>query len=362
MNSRIHAEGAKSSSRIFARGERDPRLSRCGDHRGGFTLVELLVVIAIIGILIALLLPAIQAAREAARRMQCQNNLKQLGLAVQHYMDSRKCLPSLGYGVGWAPHPDRGLGIDQPGSFFYPLLYFMEQKALAELGSGVGYNVNNAILQNANKQRISTPLNVFFCPTRRAPGAAPTDDNHGFVRTPYLSATLTVTANHDYCANGGEVHTLSVSNPGPSRLASLTNWGWNINTDPDASGITNFHHQYKVREIIDGTSKTLLIGEKYLEPENYHSGKDWGDDEGPLVSDDGDIVRFAQVGSTYLTPQRDRSGNYTYYIFGSAHASTFNVVLCDGSVHAISYTVSENNFRRLCNRCDKKPFEDIPPI
>ena len=84
--------------------------------RKGFTLVELLVVIAIIGILIAPLLPAIKRAGEAARRMECQNHLKQLGLAMLNYTDSRKCFPSGGYGVPWAPHPDRGIGIDQPGT------------------------------------------------------------------------------------------------------------------------------------------------------------------------------------------------------------------------------------------------------
>jgi prepilin-type N-terminal cleavage/methylation domain-containing protein len=343
-----------------AGGSSGRRFSTNHSLRGGFTLVELLVVIAIIGILIALLLPAIQAAREAARRLECQNHLKQLGMAVHNYVESRRCLPSNGYGVGWAPHPDRGLGIDQPSSFFYPLLGFMELKALTKLGAGVGFNnMTDARLLNGNKQLISTPLNVFFCPTRRAPCASPTDDNHSFVRQPTLCARLDVTANHDYAANGGEVHNLSVRNPGTLPVA--IGWNWGINIKENASGITNFHYQYKLNEIKDGTSKTILIGEKSLEPDNYHSGKNWGDDEGPMVSDDGDTIRFADVGG-YLPPARDRAGYYTYYIFGSAHGTTFNIVLCDGSVQAINYNISEQNMRRLCNRCDRKPFESPSPF
>src|SRR5207247_3845548 len=104
--------------------------------RDGFTLVELLVVIAIIGVLVALLLPAVQAAREAARRMQCQNNLKQFGLAFQNHHDTIKHLPTNGYVCSCVGDPDLGFGIDQPGGWSFNILPFCEQKAIYDMAAG----------------------------------------------------------------------------------------------------------------------------------------------------------------------------------------------------------------------------------
>ena len=98
-----------------------------------FTLVELLVVITIIGILIALLLPAVQAAREAARMLQCQNNLKQISLAALDHEHINGWFPTGGWGYNWVGDPNRGFGRDQPGGFFYNCLPYMEQQALHDL-------------------------------------------------------------------------------------------------------------------------------------------------------------------------------------------------------------------------------------
>ena len=109
----------------------------CGQRarhaRFAFTLVELLVVIAIIGVLIALLLPAVQAAREAARRSQCQNHLKQIGLACQLHVDSLKHYPSNGWGYRWMGDPDRGFGEEQPGGWIYSVTPFLEQGSVQHL-------------------------------------------------------------------------------------------------------------------------------------------------------------------------------------------------------------------------------------
>jgi prepilin-type N-terminal cleavage/methylation domain-containing protein len=103
----------------------------------GFTLVELLVVIAIIGILVALLLPAVQMTREAARRMQCQNNLKQLSLGVINGEQTYRSYPSNGWGWQWVADPDRGYGVRQPGGWIFQILPFVEQETLQDMGKGL---------------------------------------------------------------------------------------------------------------------------------------------------------------------------------------------------------------------------------
>ena len=130
----------------------------------GFTLIELLVVIAIIAVLIALLLPAVQAAREAARRVQCTNNLKQMGLAAANYMDSNGCLPPTGTNTTYVPNDF---------SMKMRLLPFVEQRALFD-SFNMSYTYNNA----NNWTGTCTSVNAFLCPSdpykcNRAMGASP---------------------------------------------------------------------------------------------------------------------------------------------------------------------------------------------
>ena len=108
--------------------------------RAAFTLVELLVVIAIIGILVALLLPAIQAAREASRRTQCTNQLRQLAISFHNHHDTHKHLPTGGWRWTWLGYPEYGYGREQPGGWMYNILQFMEESALHDYGTGTDGN------------------------------------------------------------------------------------------------------------------------------------------------------------------------------------------------------------------------------
>jgi prepilin-type N-terminal cleavage/methylation domain-containing protein/prepilin-type processing-associated H-X9-DG protein len=356
---------AKSACRFYsdsnAAADRRSRGFRLG--HGGFTLVELLVVIAIIGILIAMLLPAIQAAREAARRMECQNHLKQIGLGVLNFNNAQKHFPSGGYGFKWAPHPDRGMGINQTGSWVFSILPFMESNSLTQYGKGVGAdNMLDTRLLEGNRALMGTPLSVLNCPTRRPSTTYPVSGNIDYVKTPKLCASLDVGARIDYAANSGEI----AINYGPGPVSLPYNPSTYSFPLPEwCSGVIWVHHQFRIIDIFDGTSKTYLAAEKFINPDHYRTGIDPGDDQGPYISDDRDLARFASYGANfgdYIAPMRDRAGVDNTWGFGSAHASTFNAVFCDGSVHPISYDISANNHRRLCNRADKSPFESPAPF
>ncbi len=135
------------------------QLTRCGKaQRRAFTLVELLMVIAIIGILVALLIPAINAAREAARRSQCQNNLRQIGVAVLNHESAVKHFPTGGWGQKFVGDADRGFNEQQPGPWCYTILPFLEEQAIFELGKGA----TGAPKRAAARQIMEAPIRCLL--------------------------------------------------------------------------------------------------------------------------------------------------------------------------------------------------------
>jgi len=310
-------------------------------QKHGFTLVELLVVIAIIGILIALLLPAVQAAREAARRLQCSNHLKQLGLAALQHHDMQGHFPTGGWGGLWVGDPDRGFGLSQPGGWIYNILPFMEQEAVREIGSGLSEADKNL----AAKTMIQTPLAPLNCPSRRASTLYPFyDDNCYFFNAPIVSEH----ALNDYAANAGDRDAYAYN--GPPDYSSGDDPSFNWPNQEEYTGICYLRSQVSVAHIRDGTNNTILIGEKYLVPDHYLDGRCIGDNRSMYAGHNWDTLRWGNH-TTQIVSQ-DTPGVVDYTIFGSAHPGGCNFVFCDGSVRALDYTIDGSTYRQLINRKD----------
>jgi prepilin-type N-terminal cleavage/methylation domain-containing protein len=312
----------------------------------GFTLVELLVVIAIIGILIALLLPAVQAAREAARRTQCKNNLKQLSLGVLVHVQVTKRFPTGGWGWHWVGDPDRGTGKRQPGGWMFNTLPYMEERNLHQQGSDRQPEVMSTRQLDGASYVTRSPISIINCPSRRRASPYPKPDDGTWVayNASRNSATANVAGRSDYAINAGD-QTTNQYFGGPETLVP-DNWtGWH-NTQA-LTGISFERSELSRSSVTDGTSKTILLGEKYLMPENYTNGLDGGDNETWCTGFNNDNFR---VGSA--TPLQDRSGYANYELFGSPHVAAVHISLCDGSVRGISYYVDKTVFRRLTHRRD----------
>jgi prepilin-type N-terminal cleavage/methylation domain-containing protein/prepilin-type processing-associated H-X9-DG protein len=335
-------------------------------RRNAFTLVELLVVIAIIGILVALLLPAIQAARESARRNQCKNNLKQLSLACLNHENTHKHLPTSGWGWRWQGESSRGYGIGQPGGWAFNILAYIEEPAVRDLLRGI--DSSNLELREAQMLKlVQSPLAAFNCPSRRPLQLYPFTHT-GSLAINCLSCranTGCVVMRGDYAGNGGNA--LPTGQTGPIDVGSVASFtGWITKTQ---NGVTFQRSMVRLAQITDGTSKTALIGEKYMNPNRYEDGSDLADDQNLFVGHDTDTIRYtgqrnptSQVAEAY-EPLQDLSGRDPPTVnlpgvgdqepgFGSAHSGSMNMAMCDGSVQSIEYEIEEIVYYRYGGRDD----------
>jgi prepilin-type N-terminal cleavage/methylation domain-containing protein/prepilin-type processing-associated H-X9-DG protein len=339
--------------------------------RRAFTLVELLVVITIIAILIALLLPAVQAAREAARLVQCKNQIRGLAQGCVNHENLWRHFPTGGWSFAWTGDPDRGTDWRQPGGWIYNVLPYIEQQAMHDMGigSGGGTGANNTDAKSvANMQRLAIPLGILYCPTRRQVKVYPWTSSGG-AGTNLRNAgpgKPTVVVRTDYAGNGGNQENndanakwnmvssqggpllaSEIDNP-PGVMTAVARQSFDIIAGY-AHGIFHTGSMIKLSDITDGASNTFLLGEKYLDPDHYFTGSDYGDNEDAYLGANQDNTRW-NVSTESLI--QDTPGVYYYRIFGSAHPNGFQMAMCDGSVQLMSYSLDKLTYSRLLHRSD----------
>ena len=314
-------------------------------NRRGFTLVELLVVIAIIGMMVGLLMPAVQQAREAARQAQCDNHLKQMGAAVQVHIAENGPFPTAGWNWIFTGDPDRGLGKGQPGSWHFSILPYVEQEALYMYSS-------NGDIDEPDKSKattvLQTALPIYYCPSRRACKVYPSANGSAVNYNACSTAAKT-----DYAGSQGGTW----SDPGSGRKGpgsygvANASFAWPEMTNT-GNGVIVCCSTLTSDDVTDGNTNTYLLGEKYLYPDEYE-GCSSADDNGIFTGLDVDNLRSVYTGNTH--PMQDRPGyDDRPYFFGSAHAGSFGMALCDGSVHRISYSIDKTVHYNLGARNDNQ--------
>lgn len=342
-----------------------------------FTLIELLVVIAIIGILIALLLPAVQQVRESARRTQCLNNLKQMGLAAQNYVSAQGAFPNAG-GSSWdywvmqngpTAWPDWLMNMRnrnqtyESAGFHYQLQPYIEQDALYTQRLNEGW-------QGGQYPLISTPISTYQCPSRGerfgvfGADVRPLNDYAG------VMGNMNAVENWGFSFNEGQ---------SPNPVEAKYVWSGIITrgghtdfvTNSGAATITKFP-KVTFATITDGSSNTSMFMEKAVSTEywsipdgvgyiwwdqGYYAGADWSqmrtvtNNNGPGTNQ---VVGVFNDG----VPRTDPPWGYPIgpvpfeMGFGAAHPATFNAVLGDGSTRPISYQVDLETLVNLGNRSD----------
>ena len=341
--------------------------------RRAFTLVELLVVIAIIGILIALLLPAVQAAREAARRMQCTNHLKQMGLAMHNHHDTHKFFPSGGRddkdyptftgdgldtnGLGTLSDPGGSPEIapQQSASYLFQTLAFMEQSNV--------WDAPGATIEARGIGIAGAVIPTFYCPSRRQPQSRvgtmsftyykgitlPNGQIAPIGQTDYAGCCMDTNASRlipGFFADSGAVDAAGFGDARGGVGILVRTQAYNI------TGNSSRHMEKRgFEKIKDGTSNSIVAGEYYM---NLNAmGTYINTDRGWAAGWDAHMLRGLGT-----EPRHDSNVSLPGGMrFGSSHPAGFNVVLGDGSVQFIPFNVDILVLSALCHVSDGNPVQ-----
>jgi prepilin-type N-terminal cleavage/methylation domain-containing protein/prepilin-type processing-associated H-X9-DG protein len=341
--------------------------------RSGFTLVELLVVITIIGILVGLLLPAVQAVRETGRRTVCENKVKEMATACMSHESKYGFLPTGGWGFLWAGEPNLGFTNRQPGGWHFNILPFLDMGALHDMGLITPYTPGNQD-KVAGQQRARTCVAMFNCPSRRHMEEFATAAE-GMININDPGAATSITpatplppgvGRSDYAANSGDSY--ADVDPGNPNTGYDPSFDWSsvsgtVNSTSALSTGVIFRASMIRFAQIKSSASTYLLGERYGQPDHYYYTGEYqcDDDQGWDQGYDWDTNRF-----TYSPPRRDtpswNTNNGVVYhdysnwvnscndIFGSAHPAGFNMAFCDGSVRLVNFTIALNVHKQFGNR------------
>ena len=342
----------------------------------GFTLVELLIVISIIGVLVALLMPAVNAARESGRRAQCSNNLHQMAAGCLQHEAKYQYLPTGGWAVLWGGEADRGFGISQPGGWQYSILPFIDQNDLHDLDKGLSLPgdtpKSNTARFNAGTKIAQTVVPLFLCPSRsKVKASAENYPNDFFNINPMQNI-----ARSDYAGNAGSgFTTLGTGGTIPRAYPpSASTYDWTQTTgainstqnNEPATGVIFRASQLSLASVKVGASFTYMIGERYLCPDAYNTGPYEDNDQGWDEGFDYDTIR-----GTKFPPAQDHAGqcgavNYSgqpspnkyMVMFGSPHPAGFHMAFCDGSVRKMNFSIDPTLHKQLGDR----ELFGLPPI
>ena len=292
-------------------------------RKPGFTLVELLVVIGIIAILVALLLPAIQSAREAARRTQCLNHLRQLGVAAHNFHDVHRALPPARY-------------LDDYASWCVLLLPYLEENNLYE-----AWDLDRPYYQQPEQAARTTLVPLFNCPTRRSPMLSVSGDAD-FPTNQHVPGAVT-----DYACNIGDDSPEHPINHPTANGTIITGYGHRAGNKVRWYSATSF------RRITDGLAKTVLFGEKHVQPTEF--GK--GDKDSSMFN--GDFAEaWGRVGSKDSPLAASPTDEYRKN-FGGWHEGVCQFVLADASARAVAVHLSPDVLQGLCVRNDGQPVAEF---